>query len=108
MQQALAQVKQRRGYRFRYQVPGAPPMHVNGTFRAIDPPSRLAFSWNIEPPDEHAGLASPGYLLIETGFTIVQWLMVGPLIALALRQPLGSRGGGPERVRACRLARCTP
>lgn len=29
----------------------------------------------------------PDYLLIETGFTIVQWLMVGPLTALAFRQP---------------------
>jgi hypothetical protein len=25
----------------------------------------------------------PNYLLIETGFTLVQWLMVGPLTALA-------------------------
>lgn len=30
----------------------------------------------------------PDYLLIETAFTIVQWLMVGPLTALALRQPI--------------------
>jgi hypothetical protein len=29
----------------------------------------------------------PDYLLIETGFTIVQWIMVGPLTALAFRQP---------------------
>jgi uncharacterized protein YndB with AHSA1/START domain len=46
------------GYRFRYSVPGAPAMHVNGTFEAIEQPVRLVFSWNIEPPDEHAGLAS--------------------------------------------------
>jgi uncharacterized protein YndB with AHSA1/START domain len=46
------------GYRFRYSVPGGPAMHVNGAFRAIEPPVRLVFSWNIEPPDEHAGLAS--------------------------------------------------
>lgn len=45
-------------YRFRYLVPGRPVMHVNGAFRSIEPPSRLVFSWNIEPPDEHAGLAS--------------------------------------------------
>jgi hypothetical protein len=30
----------------------------------------------------------PGYLLIETGFTIAQWLMVGPLTVLAFRRPL--------------------
>jgi hypothetical protein len=30
----------------------------------------------------------PDYLLIETAFTIVQWLMVGPLTALAFRQPM--------------------
>jgi uncharacterized protein YndB with AHSA1/START domain len=46
------------GYRFRYAAPGGPAMHVNGTFLAIEPPSRLVFSWNIEPPDEHAGLES--------------------------------------------------
>ncbi len=30
----------------------------------------------------------PDYLLIETGFTIAQWLLVGPLTVLAFRQPL--------------------
>jgi hypothetical protein len=30
----------------------------------------------------------PGYLLIETAFTIAQWLMVAPLTVLAFRQPL--------------------
>jgi hypothetical protein len=34
----------------------------------------------------------PAYLLIETVFTAVQWLLVGPLTALALRQPLGLVG----------------
>jgi uncharacterized protein YndB with AHSA1/START domain len=45
-------------YRFAYAVPGRPTMHVNGIFRHIEPPSRLAFSWIIEAPDEHAGLHS--------------------------------------------------
>lgn len=45
-------------YRLAYHVPGGQVMHVNGVFRAIDPPSRLVFSWNIEPPDEHAGIQS--------------------------------------------------
>jgi len=30
----------------------------------------------------------PHYLLIETGFTIVQWIMVGPLTALAFGQSI--------------------
>jgi uncharacterized protein YndB with AHSA1/START domain len=45
-------------YRFAYHVPGGQIMHVNGVFRAIEPPTRLIFSWNIEPPDEHAGIES--------------------------------------------------
>ncbi len=46
------------GYRFAYHVPGGPVMVVTGTYRAIEPPSRIVFSWVIEPPDEHAGLHS--------------------------------------------------
>jgi uncharacterized protein YndB with AHSA1/START domain len=45
-------------YRFAYRVPGRGTMHVNGDFRLIQPPERLAFAWNIEPPDEHAGVQS--------------------------------------------------
>jgi glutathione S-transferase len=45
-------------YRFAYHVPDGAVMIVNGTYRAIEPPGRIAFSWNIEPPDEHAGLES--------------------------------------------------
>jgi uncharacterized protein YndB with AHSA1/START domain len=45
-------------YRFAYQNPGADIMHVNGVFELIEPPSRIVFSWNIEPPDEHAGVRS--------------------------------------------------
>lgn len=45
-------------YRFAYDVPGGQTMHVNGVYRAIAPPSRIVFSWNVEPPDEHAGLQS--------------------------------------------------
>jgi hypothetical protein len=35
----------------------------------------------------------PDYLLIETGFTLVQWLLVGPLTVLLLRrsEPLQKR-----------------
>jgi uncharacterized protein YndB with AHSA1/START domain len=45
-------------YRFAYRVPGSGTMFVNGVYRTIDPPSTLVFSWNIEPPDEHAGVRS--------------------------------------------------
>ena len=39
-------------------------MTVNGTYRSIEPPSRIVFSWNIEPPDEHAGLQSEVVVVI--------------------------------------------
>jgi uncharacterized protein YndB with AHSA1/START domain len=45
-------------YRFMYSLPDGRTMKVNGIFRAIAPPALIAFSWNIEPPDEHAGLQS--------------------------------------------------
>jgi len=45
-------------YRFAYRVPGGQTMIVNGTYRTIERPSRIVFSWNIEPPDEHANLQS--------------------------------------------------
>lgn len=45
-------------YRFAYHVPGGATMLVNGVYRVIEPPSRIVFSWNIEPPDEHAGIRS--------------------------------------------------
>jgi uncharacterized protein YndB with AHSA1/START domain len=45
-------------YRFAYHVPDGQVMTVNGTYRSIERPSRIVFSWNIEPPDEHAGLKS--------------------------------------------------
>jgi uncharacterized protein YndB with AHSA1/START domain len=45
-------------YRFAYHVPGRAEMFVNGTYRVIEPPTAIVFSWNIEPPDEHAGVRS--------------------------------------------------
>ena len=45
-------------YRFAYRVPNGDLMHVNGVFELIEPPSRLIFSWIIEPPDEHAHVQS--------------------------------------------------
>jgi uncharacterized protein YndB with AHSA1/START domain len=45
-------------YRFAYHVPGKGTMCVNGVYRRIEPPSAIVFTWNIEPPDEHAGIRS--------------------------------------------------
>jgi uncharacterized protein YndB with AHSA1/START domain len=45
-------------YRFAYHVPGGETVIVGGAYRSIDPPSRIVFSWVIEPPDEHAGINS--------------------------------------------------
>lgn len=45
-------------YRFAYEVPNGPAMVVLGTYRLIEPPTRLVFSWLIEPPDPHAGIDS--------------------------------------------------
>ena len=45
-------------YRFAYHIPGGQVMIVNGTYRSIEPASKIVFTWNIEAPDEHAGLHS--------------------------------------------------
>jgi uncharacterized protein YndB with AHSA1/START domain len=47
-----------RSYRFAYHVPGATTVIVAGSFSVIKPPSKIVFSWVIEPPDEHAGIES--------------------------------------------------
>lgn len=45
-------------YRFAYDMSDGQRMVVGGVFRTIEAPSRLVFSWLIEPPDEHAGIDS--------------------------------------------------
>jgi uncharacterized protein YndB with AHSA1/START domain len=45
-------------WRFAYHVPNAPIVVICGEYRVIEPPSKLVYSWIIEPPDEHAGLRS--------------------------------------------------
>ena len=45
-------------YRFAYDVPGGQMMIVGGVYRSIVPPSKVVFSWIIEPPDEHADVDS--------------------------------------------------
>jgi uncharacterized protein YndB with AHSA1/START domain len=38
-------------YRITMQPPEGEPFHLNGEFREVDPPSRLSFTFNWEPPD---------------------------------------------------------
>lgn len=45
-------------YRFAYHVPGANTVIVGGSYSVIEPPTKIIFSWVIEPPDEHAGIES--------------------------------------------------
>ena len=45
-------------YRLAYDVPDGRRMFVGGSYRRIEPPTRIVFSWLIEPPDEHAGIDS--------------------------------------------------
>jgi len=45
-------------YRFAYDVPTGERMVVGGVYSEIERPSRIVFSWLIEPPDEHAGIES--------------------------------------------------
>lgn len=45
-------------YRFAYDTPEGERMLVGGVYRNIEAPTRLVFSWLIEPPDIHAGIES--------------------------------------------------
>jgi uncharacterized protein YndB with AHSA1/START domain len=45
-------------YRFAYETPDGQRMLVGGQYRSIEAPTRLVFSWLIEPPDVHAGIES--------------------------------------------------
>jgi uncharacterized protein YndB with AHSA1/START domain len=56
-------------YRFAYHVPDLPVMRVSGQFRLIDAPHSIAFSWNIEPPDVHAGIQSQVHVGIRAAGT---------------------------------------
>jgi uncharacterized protein YndB with AHSA1/START domain len=52
-------------YRFAYEMPDGARMVVGGTYRKIEPPRCIVFSWLIEPPDEHAGVESQVTVLLE-------------------------------------------
>jgi uncharacterized protein YndB with AHSA1/START domain len=75
-------------YRFAYHVPGGTIMHVNGVFRVIERPLRIVFSWNIEPPDEHAGVQSDVHVAIAPD---------GNGSHLHIRHVNLARAGAPER-----------
>jgi uncharacterized protein YndB with AHSA1/START domain len=45
-------------YRFAYDIPEGQRMVVGGAYREIAAPTRIVFSWLIEPPDVHAGIES--------------------------------------------------
>jgi uncharacterized protein YndB with AHSA1/START domain len=45
-------------YRLAYHLPDGTTSVIGGTYRTIVPPSKIVFSWVIEPPDEHAGIDS--------------------------------------------------
>lgn len=75
-------------YRFAYHVRDGAIMHVNGVFRRIEPSSRLVFSWNIEPPDEHAGTRSEVHVTITDADTGSD---------LRIRHTMLDQRGAPER-----------
>jgi uncharacterized protein YndB with AHSA1/START domain len=45
-------------YRFAYRLPHGHTVIIGGLYQTIEPPSKIVFSWDIEPPDEHAGIKS--------------------------------------------------
>ena len=52
-------------YRFVYTLPDRTEVAIGGIYRTIRPPTRLVFTWIIEPPDEHAGIESEVSVRIE-------------------------------------------
>ena len=75
-------------YRFAYQVPNGGLMRVNGLFEMIEPPTRLVFTWIIEPPDEHAGIHSEVHVSITRA---------GAGSRLRIRHMKLERTGAPRR-----------
>ena len=51
-------------YRFAYHIPDGKTVIVGGSYTLIEPPSKIIFSWIIEPPDEHAGIESEVFVTI--------------------------------------------
>jgi uncharacterized protein YndB with AHSA1/START domain len=77
-----------RGYRFACHVPGRETMQVSGVYRVIEAPSTIVLSWNIEPPDEHAGIRSEVTIVLTPD---------GSGTRLVLRHALLDRVGAAQR-----------
>lgn len=45
-------------FRFRFSYPNGDTSTLRGIYRSITPPRELAFSWEWEEPDRHAGLST--------------------------------------------------
>lgn len=75
-------------YRFAYHVPDKGTMLVKGVYRVIEPPSTVVFSWNIEPPDEHAGILSEVTIALTPD---------GPGTRLVIRHAQLGQPGAAER-----------
>jgi uncharacterized protein YndB with AHSA1/START domain len=82
-------------YEFVYLVPDGTRMIVEGTFTQLKAPSKLVFTWVIEPPDVHAGIESIVVVSIDpdgTGSVLeIKHLNLGRPDAIA-RHSAGWRG----------------
>ena len=78
-------------YRFAYRVPDGKITIVGGSYRLIEPPSRIVFSWIIEPPDEHAGIQSEVIVMITPEGGGAELLILARIDALE-RHANGWRG----------------
>jgi hypothetical protein len=62
---------------------------VLGVLAYVVPTFLLGFVWHLVVfAHKNVMTSVPDYLLIETAFTIVLWLMVGPLTVLAFHHPV--------------------
>lgn len=53
-------------YRLAFRFPDGSRDTVLGSFREIEPPRRLVFTWTWEPPDRHAGIETLVTIVLET------------------------------------------
>jgi uncharacterized protein YndB with AHSA1/START domain len=55
------------GYRIEMQPPDGDPFHLHGEFREVDPPSRLAYTFRWDPPDQDDRETLATLILEESG-----------------------------------------
>jgi uncharacterized protein YndB with AHSA1/START domain len=77
-------------YRFAYDTPDGQRMLVSGTYRVIEPHTRIVFSWLIAPPDPHAGIESE---------VTVELAPRGDATELSIRHHKFDRADADERLR---------